>query len=147
MERNGHLGWIIIISWYIPAKDGAYCKFCVLFGTTTEYNSSKVDHLAVKSHLSFWTTACEKLKDHGLKSAFHKTATLKSENFYKVMKTEQVSIDVQLNPVDALNIERNKQQLASIIKTLLFCIHQNIALRRHRESADSQNPGNFSFSS
>ena len=40
-----------------------------------------IDHL-VKSPLQFWTTACEKLKDSGLKSALHKTATLKSENFY-----------------------------------------------------------------
>ena len=120
---------------YSPAKDGAYCKFCVLFGATTEHNSSKIDHL-VKSSLTFWTTACEKPKDHGLKSALHKTATLKSKNFHKVMKTEQVLINVQLNAADALNIERNKQKLASIIKTLLFCGHQNIALRGHRESAD-----------
>ena len=59
------------------------------------------------------------------------------------MKTKQISIDMQLNTADALNIERNKQKLASIIKTLLFCGHQDIALKGHRESADSQNPGNF----
>ena len=67
-----------------PAKDKTYCKLCTLFGTTTE-NSSKVDNL-VKSALTFWTTACEKLKEHGLKPVYIKTATLKSENFYEIQK-------------------------------------------------------------
>jgi len=40
----------------------------------------------------------------------------------------------------ALNIERNKEKLGSIIKTILFCGHQNIALREHREGSNSRNP-------
>ena len=54
------------------------------------------------------------------------------------MKTKQDSIGVQVNAIDALNIERNKQKLASIIKSLLFCAHQNIALRGHKEPVDLQ---------
>ena len=57
------------------------------------------------SPITFWTTTCEKLKDHGLKSALHKTATSKSKNFCKVMKTKQVSFGVQLNANDALITE------------------------------------------
>ena len=83
-KQSFNPSWLDNHNWlvYSPSVDGAYCKFCVLFRTTTEHNSSKIDHL-VKSPLTFWTTACEKLKDHGLNSPLHKTATLKSEKFYK----------------------------------------------------------------
>ena len=46
-------------------------------------------------------------------------------------------------------IASNRQILASIIKTILFCGRQNIALRRHRDSAIAlerdtfENYGNF----
>lgn len=66
-----------------------------------------MDHL-VKSALIVWITAYEELKDHGLKSAYsYKIATLKSEEFCKVMETKQVLINVQLK-LDSLNIEHNK---------------------------------------
>jgi len=49
-KRSFNPSWLDNHNWlvYSPAKDGAYCKFCVLFGTTTEQNSSTIDHL-VKS--------------------------------------------------------------------------------------------------
>ena len=69
--------WLV----YSPSKDGTYCKVCALFGVTESgQNSSKLDCL-VKSPITFWTTVCEKLNDHALKSAVHKTATIKAENF------------------------------------------------------------------
>jgi len=141
-KRSFNPSWLDNHKWlvYSPTKDGAYCKICVLFGT--EENSSKLDRL-VKSPLVFWTTACEKLNEHALKSPAHKTATIKCENFIRIMKAEQTSIDLQINTITAINIERNKKMLASIIETILFCGHQNISLRGHRESFNSNNPGNF----
>ena len=131
--------WLV----YSPSKDVVYCKVCAIFGATeSDQNSSKLDRL-VKSPITFWTTACEKLYDHALKSAVHKTATIKAENFVKIMKAEQSSIDTQLNTAVAQTIVKNKEKLDSIIKTILFCGHQNIALRGHKEGNNSNNPGNF----
>ena len=59
------------------------------------------------------------------------------------MKAEQSSIDTQLNTAVAQTIVKNKEKLGSIIKTILFCGHQNIALRGNREGNNSNNPGNF----
>ena len=116
--------WLV----YLPSKDGAYCKVCALFGATeSDQNSSKLDRL-VKSPITFWTIACEKLNDHALKSAVHKTATVKAENFAKIMRAEQSSTDTQLNTTVAQTIVKNKEKLGSIIKTILFCSYQNIAL-------------------
>ena len=98
-KRSFNPNWMDKHNWlvYSPSKDGVYCKVCAIFGATeSDQNSSKLDRL-VKSPITFWTTACEKLYDHALKSAVHKTATIKAENFVKIMKAEQSSIDTQLN--------------------------------------------------
>ena len=52
--------WLV----YLPLKDGTYSKVCKIFGVTkSDQNSSKLDHL-IKSPITFWTTACEKLDDN-----------------------------------------------------------------------------------
>ena len=87
---------------YSPAKDGAYCKFCTLFGDTTiEKNCSKIERL-VKVPVTFWTTACTKFKKHDTKSPLHKYAILKAESFEKVMSGHQASVAEQLNSAIAL---------------------------------------------
>ena len=131
--------WLV----YSPAKDGAYCKACVIFGdTTVEKNCSKIERL-VKTPVTFWTTACAKFKEHEMKSPLHKSSIIKVENFQKVMSMSQPSVMEHLNSTVASQININKQKLASIIKTVIFCGHQNIALRGHRESRTDSNPGNF----
>ena len=128
---------------YSPAEDGVYCKVCCFFGgASSEKNSSKIERL-VKVPITFWTSASTKLKDHHMKSSVHKSATLKSEEFCKVMKSKQKSISEQLNSALASQVQRNREKLYSIVKTILFCGRQNIAIRGHRESESSTNPGNF----
>ena len=57
-------------------------------------------------------------------------------------------IDLQLNALVQNQVEENRKKLMIILKTVLYCAKQNIALRGHRD--DSQhydlqhnNPGNF----
>ena len=145
-KRSFNSSWLDLYKWlvYSPKDNGAYCKYCVLFGNTLKEKSGlKADKL-VTSPLTFWTTASEKLKGHNTKSAMHQTTAVMAEEFLKIMKSEQMSIDQHLNSVMAKQIEHNKQKLFPIIKTILFCGQQNIALRGHRESDSSRgNPGNF----
>ena len=96
-----------------------------------------------KVPITFWTTACSKLKKHEEKSQLHKSSMAKMENFLKVMAMEQPSTAECMNSSTAAQINANRQKLASIIKTIVFCGHQNIALRGHRESSTDPNPGNF----
>ena len=65
------------------------------------------------------------------------------ENFLKVMAIEQPSVAESHEFYNFTIINANRQKLASIIKTIIFCGRQNIALRGHRESSTDQNPGNF----
>ena len=144
-KRSFSSSWLNTYKWlvYSPTEDGAYCKYCALFGDNLNIKSGlKADKL-VTTPLTFWTTGSLKLKDHDAKSEMHKNATVMAEEFLKVMKSKQKSIDQQLDLAVASQIEKNKQKLYPVIKTILFCGQQNIALRGHRESCSSQNPGNF----
>ena len=131
--------WLV----YSPSKDGAYCKVCVLFGSGRgDKNASKLSKL-VKSPISFWTTAAQNFSEHELKSEVHKTATLKADNFFKIMQSQMEPIDQQLQSAIATQIAENKLKLHSIVKTIIFCGWQNISLRGQREDNQSKNPGNF----
>ena len=128
---------------YSPSQDGAYCKVCVLFGSDRcDKNASKLSKL-MKSPISFWTTAAQKFSEHELKSEVHKTATLKADNFLKIMESQMEPIDQQLQSALATQIAENKLKLHSIVKTIIFYGRKNISLRGHREGNQSKNPGNF----
>lgn len=145
-QRSCNPVWFERYKWlvYSPARDGVYCKYCSLFGATSkEINYSKLDRL-VKSPLTFWTSATNKLHEHDTKSAVHRSATIIANEFLKTMKGQQKSVVEQLDSVLSAQMQRNREKLYSIVKTILFCGRQNIALRGHRESEEgSSNVGNF----
>ena len=127
--------WLV----YSPSMDGAFCKVCVLFGSDRgDKNASKLEKL-VKSPVKFWTTANQKFNEHELTSEVHKTATLRVDNFQKIMQSQMEPIDHQLQSALATQIADNKLKLKSIIKTI-FCGRQNISLRGHCEDNLSRNP-------
>jgi hypothetical protein len=144
-QRSFRYCWLEQHNWlvYSPSRDGAYSKLCVLFGSDSgDKNASKLDKL-VKSPVTFWTTAAQKFSEHKLRSEVHKTATLKADNFLKIMHSQMEPINQQLQSALATQIAENKRKLHSIIKTIIFCGRQNISLRGHREDDVSKNPGNF----
>lgn len=74
-------------------------------------------------------------------------ALVRADRFMGVMQKEQLNIRCEINQAMADQIASNRQILASIIKTILLCGRQNIALRGHRDSAMEkdtfENYGNF----
>jgi len=54
----------------VPADEGAFCKFCVLFGKFSDKHISTVGTL-VKNILNNWKKATEKLESHFSKTAYH----------------------------------------------------------------------------
>ncbi len=62
----------------------------------------------------------------------HQTASLNAENFMRVSNREVVDIQGQLDDHHHRQlVQWNRAALKFIIKCLLFCAHQNIALRGH----------------
>ena len=68
----------------------------------------------MKSPITFWTTDAQKFCEYELKSEVHKTATLKADNFLKVMQSQMEPVDQQLQSALATEIK-----LHSISKTII----------------------------
>ena len=100
--------------------------------------------------LTNFKKALEMLHKHTDKE-HHKVAIVRAEEFERSMSGQQPDIQQKMSKSLAERISANRQKLSSIMKTILFCGRQNIALRGHRDSAldierdvdDSQNHGNF----
>ena len=104
--------------------------------------------ILVRHPLVSFSKALEVLSKHATKE-YHKMALVRADRFMGVMQKEQLNIRCQINQVMADQIASNRQIRASIIKTILFCGPQNIALRGHRDSTIAlerdifENYGNF----
>ena len=100
--------------------------------------------------LTNFKKALEMLHKHTDKE-HHKVAIVQAEEFERSMSGQQPDIQQRMSKSLAERISTNRQKLSSIMKTILFCGRQNIALHGHRDSAldikrdvdDSQNHGNF----
>ena len=64
-NRRFNSSWLQDFPWLVYSRylDGAFCLPCVLFARQCGRNSAKLDKL-VKSPLTFWTTAFNRLSNH-----------------------------------------------------------------------------------
>ena len=75
----------------------------------------------------------------------HNFAVIAMENFLRNMRREAVRIDQQINNLLQQQINRIREILKSLFKTIIFCGKNNITLRGTRDD-DPRNPslsGNF----
>ena len=66
--------------------------------------------------------------------------------FGGVMVNKVVPINQALNNILKVTVKTNREKLKPIVKTILLCGRQNIALRGHHDDStrdDKENPGNF----
>ena len=140
--------WMQLHPWlaYSEQKNGGFCTPCVLFATSGHHGSEL--GILVQRPLVSFSKALEVLSKHAMKD-YHKVAVVRAEEFLQVMRNEQPDIRSRMNQATAERIARNRQKLASIVKTIVFCGRQNVALRGHRDNATDletntfQNYGNF----
>ena len=131
--------WLERFPWLAYSKyvDGAFCLPCVCLGVQCGRNTNKLDKL-YKSPLTLWTSAVSRFTKHASgKCEMHNFAVIAMENFPRNMRREAVPIDQQIN--------RNREILKSLFKTIIFCGKNNIALRGTRDD-DPRNRslfGNF----
>lgn len=83
--------------------------------------------------LASFSKALEVLSKHGMKD-YHKAAVIRADEFMQVMRNEVPDICSQLNQAMADRVASNRHKLASIIKTIMICGRQNIALCGHRDN-------------
>lgn len=152
-NRKFQLNWLEQFKWLsYSAKDmGGYCKVCVLFGREEGGRGNQALKKLVTVPLSSYKDALSDFQTHE-KNKYHVKNFLKSENFVKnVEKKTNVHLQIDAHLKDT--IEKNRKRLVPIIKTIIFCGRQNLALRGHRDdgpihlTSDEEKPATSNFES
>ena len=113
--------------------DGAFCLLCACFGMECGKNGAKLDKL-FRSPLTFSTTARGKFDRHSSgKSEIHKFSVMAMQNLLAAMRRQTGHIDQQLNRLMQAQIDKNREKMKSIVKTVNFCGQNNIPLRGKRD--------------
>ena len=119
---------------YSKQEDGSFYLPCVLF-TSVRYHGSSQSVL-VSRPLTVFKKALEMLRKHTDKE-HHKSAVVQGGEFQRSISawsTAQLSVVVeQISLAD--RISNNRPKLESIIKMIVLCGRQNIALCGHWDSA------------
>ena len=137
--RSFNSRWYTAYSWleYSVKNDAMFCYPCRMFACGQAKAEKAFSELGYRD----WKHAREALKRHNNCCA-HKTAML-SWNQYLLGRKTGVSVDSLLDTLREKRKQENRQYLRTIIELLLFCCLQEIAVRGHRESDESQRRGNF----
>lgn len=122
---------------YSCADDGLYCLACVLFPDSSHRRPKKL----ITEPYSNWKDALADLK-------FHAGCSYHLSYMSRLMAFKQTfSIRFNMNDETAVRVLKNRQILYSIVKSIIFCGRQRIALMGHRdddtEKCSSFNHGNF----
>ena len=141
-SRSFNSNWYSDYRWleYSVSRDAAYCFPCRFFTTGT----GKTEKTFTLNGFCGWKHASGKkgvLQIHD-KCAIHRGAMLAWEES-KCNTSRGTSIAYRLEAGRLQEIQSNRHYLISIVQVLLFCAHQEIALRGHDESEKSANRGNF----
>ena len=156
-HRSFQLSWLSQYNGlvYSESNQGGYCKYCTLFGQAP-HTVARLSGILITQPLTNLQKASEKLREHfiGLGSnasprAYHLAAYERAVNFIATMERRQLPIDQQMSSVMAQRIEQNRAKMKSIVRTVLLCGRQGLALRGHRDDwkqlqeCPHANHGNF----
>lgn len=126
VSRRFNGTWLEKFVWlrYSESADGVFCIWCMLFEGS--------DNLFVKNAVRDWGNLGKYVKRHE-NSAEHLECKVKSENFIEIAEGKKDDVVSMSSSAYAGKIERNRGILKSILKVIVLCGRQNIALRGHTE--------------
>ena len=131
--------WLV----YSHSLDGGLCLPCVLFAKTEHRGVGAL----VTSPLVKFKDATADFNKHS-KTAYHRKAQLDLTEFNSIMEQRQCDVVQQACCGMRARIKENRLKLVSLVKTVVLCGRQNIALRGHRDDNQAMsntdvNSGNF----
>ena len=121
-----HSPWLV----YSKVLDGGFCLPCVLFARP----QANVDvGVLVTKPLTTFNKATEICRKHSSQLKYHKNAMIDMHNFMHRMEQRQQSVYELAHTSHARLVAQNRLKLKSILKCVIWCGKQNIALRGHRD--------------
>lgn len=127
--------WLHEFKWlaYSEIESGAYCKICIIFPSPNKCvgkGSHEAAGRLVLHKYDHWKNAKEDFNNHE-KTDYHKFNQLQEKSVLSIKEKKTISIDLQLNEAKKKEILENRKKILPIIKTVLLCGRQGLALRGH----------------
>ena len=144
--------WLTSYSFLVYSKkyDSVYCLPCTLFDKA---EISQRSIFAKNTGFSSWFKIKEKLLEHinceGIdaeknKTCKHSRMMADAEDLIQRFKKPSMTIPYSFDDTKESRVSKNREILKWVIKTIILCGKQCIALRGHREDINSNNNcGNF----
>lgn len=140
--------WLGRYSWmhYSRFSDGAFCRACVVF-TQHQVGGQNLGQFVCEPFRN-WTKASNRATDHA-KRPYHRDAMVAMAEFIARYKNPSLAIDVAMNSRLSQTMEANIKVVESLLKVVILCGKQGLALRGHRDdkvdwqTAETSNEGNF----
>ncbi|KAL5234734.1 hypothetical protein ACI65C_002144 [Semiaphis heraclei] len=134
-NRKFKYNYLELYPWlaYSEIKNGAFCKWCILFAFSGGgIGKQKLGKLVTQPMVKY-KDAMADLLEHSKKD-YHILSGKRVHDFLAYYESGgKIGIDVVLSDHMSQIVEHNRKRLIPIIKTILFCAQNNLALRGHRE--------------
>lgn len=143
--------WLSSFPWlaYSGSEDGAYCRVCVSFAQKVAGKGSHQSvNLLVQTAFRVWKKALAKFREHQ-NNQYHLNAMEDAQNFKLIYENKKDDVISVLDSSRKAQQIENRQKLIPIVKTVLLCGRQGLALRGHRDHGSlslkmpEENDGNF----
>lgn len=136
--------WLQEFHWlsYSKVEGGAFCRYCFVFAKDKEVGKGHHVKLGafVLSPFTKWKDAKEEFRRHEA-SKYHNDCSVTAQNFLRVHDGKSDDICTQIDSGRKEEAMKNRQKLVPIVKTVMFCGKQEIALRGHLDSGPMKSMG------
>ena len=132
-NRSFVYNWLNTFPWlaYSKAKEGAFCVYCVLFATpTVGKGSHQSTGVLVSRPLCKYKDALEEFREHCKDDSYHtKQVHVAVRNFIACYEKPATIVVNQCQVGREKQVTENRDRIRPVIKTVLFCGRQGLALR------------------
>ena len=146
--RRFRVDWLKYYPWmhYSPFSDGVYCRACIVF---SPYRVGSQDlGKFVLQPFRYWTKTTNRATEHA-NTEYHRNAMAMMAEFLAKYKTPSQAINAVLSSQVRHTMETNQKVIESLLRIIILCGKQGLALRGHRgdgidwQSEEISNEGNF----
>jgi len=133
-NRSFQKQWLNEFTWlaYSNIHNGAFCKWCVVFAQTVSRSTKPHGSLVSGPHVNY-----EKAKEHynnHQNCHYHKLCAAMFDNFVQTDPDTSRDVRNALNSSRQKAVEKNRNRLSHIIRTIEFNGRHEIPLKGHREA-------------
>ena len=139
--RSFRYDWLKLYPWlcYSPCEDGAFCLSCVLFGDRFPGKARKIQKLFAQP-FKYWNNAIFTFRRHaghgtGGEIGLHACTFPILTSLLSQMSGAAQPIEIIIDSGIKKEVEENREKLAPIVDSVLFCGRLGLPLRGHRDDA------------